>query len=185
MTLVRELFVHAPVTRPLIGEDLAALLDVLTHDRLHDLLGSVFNDCGANRTATLKHSHHNSLAASVAAFLLVAGFAVRVHVTRLPADEGFVYLNLSAFTTQLVERLALHRKANSVKHEPRGLLSHADRAVKLPGRDTVLAVQNHPDSRQPLLKPYRRVFKDGSRLERKARLGVRGVALPYAVLCPV
>ncbi len=49
-----------------------------------------------------------------------------VHVARLAADERFVDFD---FAAQLAAGLALHRQANAVKHEPRGLLGDPSGAV--------------------------------------------------------
>lgn len=76
----------------------------------------------------------------------------------------------------------LRRERGELKHQPSSLLSHSKRAVKFPGRNAVLAVHQHPRSRKPLFQGHRRILKDRSGLERKARLGVSGVALPYAIL---
>ena len=69
-----------------------------------------------------------------------------------------------------------------MEHEPRSLLRHTKRAVKFRRRDAVLAVQEHPDCREPLLQGDRRVLKDRASLQREARFRVLRIALPDAIL---
>src|SRR5712675_2394438 len=61
----------------------------------------------------------------------------------------------------------LHRLADSVKQKPRALLSDADSAVNLIATDSVLCINNEPDSRQPLVEADRRVFHNGIELDAK------------------
>src|ERR1035437_10516983 len=48
--------------------------------------------------------------------------------------------------------------------------------------DAVLAVQQHPNCREPLLQSNRGILKDRTRLQREARFRMTGVALPQAIL---
>ena len=112
--------------------------------------------------------------------ILHAALPRLVHVPGLAADEGFVYFDLAA---ELVEALALHREANPVEHEPRGL------SVSRRGRDGVPTKRCRSCSSaiihmagSHLSRPRGGIFKNCSRLERKLRLGVSGVALPHAVI---
>jgi hypothetical protein len=76
----------------------------------------------------------------------------RVHVPGLAADERFVHFD---FAIDLVEGFSLHRKANAVEHEPRGLLRHTERTMDLVAADPVLRASNHPHGRKPLVQAER------------------------------
>ena len=64
-----------------------------------------------------------------------------------------------------VEAPGLHREANTVEHEPRGLLGDAKRARQFVGADAVLRVREQPDRRKPLVQAERRILEDGSDLD--------------------
>lgn len=176
---VSILRVHTPVARPFVGKHFRSRFHVITDDGLHCGFRSVLKDRSAHRTSALQHPHNDGFPAGVAAFLLNFPLAGRVHIASLAADESLIDLDFSA---ELVEGLALHRKANPVEHKPCGFLGNADGAVKFPGGDAILAVQEHPDCRKPLFQRNWGVLKDRPGLESKARFGVRGVALPDPVL---
>src|SRR6185312_5291295 len=76
----------------------------------------------------------------------------------------------------------LKGQPDSVQHEPSRLLRDAEITVEFPGRNSVLAVHDHPGSRKPLLQRDRGVFKDGSRLQAEAGFRMVTVAFPDAWL---
>lgn len=87
-------------------------------------------------------------------------------VLRLAADVGFIDFDRSAITSaHLRKRTALHRFANAMEHEPCGLLSHSNSAMKFIARDAVLATANHPDSGHPLIEADRRILKNRPNLD--------------------
>src|SRR5690606_9699362 len=112
---------------------------------------SVRHHTSANPTAALKHSHDDSLAVLDATGLhggqLAA--ALGVHVPSLTSDVGLVYLH---FAVQHSAFIALDHQADTVEHEPSGFLSDAQRAGNLMAADSVLAVHDQPDARQPLVE---------------------------------
>lgn len=59
----------------------------------------------------------------------------------------------------------LQREPNTMEHEPCGLLGNANRAVNLPRANPVLAIGDHPDSREPLIQSERRVLEYGPDLD--------------------
>ena len=54
--------------------------------------------------------------------------------------------------------------------------------MNLIAADSVLARNDEPRSREPLLKRNRRIFKGGSGLERKLRMVMLAVTLPYPLV---
>lgn len=88
-----------------------------------------------------------------------------VHVGGSATDESFVAFNL---TPQLAEGSRFHRQADSMKHEPSGFLSDAQRAAKFQAANPVLGVGNAPDSDEPFIEAKRGILKD--RLDLDAEL---------------
>jgi hypothetical protein len=84
----------------------------------------------------------------------------------LPPIIGFIYFD-SSTATHLQERTALHRKSNSVQHEPCGLLGDSQSAVNLVRTDSVLRANNHPYAWKPFSQRDRAIFKDGADLDRE------------------
>lgn len=87
-----------------------------------------------------------------------------MHILGESADEGFVALDI-AF--EFFNASRFHRKADSVKHKPSGLLGNVDCPVKLVGADTVPAVGDQPDSDKPFVEADGRSFKDSSEFDRE------------------
>ena len=140
------------------------------------------HDDGANAgllvLATLQKPHHSHLALESAA-LHDARAPAGVHVARLAADVGFVYLD---FAAKLAAVLRLQRKTQAREHEPRGFLGHTERTAKLVAADAVLAVGEQPQGGQPLLKAHGGILEDGAHLERELRPRMLLVALVAALL---
>jgi hypothetical protein len=90
-----------------------------------------------------------------------------MHIPRLAADERFIHFNFRAGTTQFHKRLILKRKSKALQHKPCRLLSYSNRAVNLHAGHAVLAINQHPKCRHPLIQSNRRVLKDRIHLERE------------------
>ena len=104
-----------------------------------------------------------------------------VHVPRLSADESFVYFDFAAELR--AEEIILHRKANSLKHEPCRLLGNSHVFSNLVTAHAVLAVGEHPRCRKPFIQRNRAVLIDRSDFDGELALGVMTAALPSAPLC--
>src|ERR1022692_3136253 len=96
-----------------------------------------------------------------------------MHVSDGATDECFICLDLAG---ELFNRALIHGFADSMKHEPCGLLAYSEVSTDLVRGNAVLATTNHPDGRQPLAKANRRVFHDRSRLG--GELPLAALALP-------
>jgi hypothetical protein len=160
-----------------IGEDLDPGSHVGADLGAEGVAAHILNDLGANdalalRTIALQQSHDGGLAGAAS-----PGVTPLVLVAELgeSADEGLVDLDLAA---HLLEGSSLHRQADSVEHEPRGLLRDAQRTVKLIGADPVLGAGEQPDRRQPLVEPNRAVLEDGADLDRELLPWVLDLAAP-------
>jgi hypothetical protein len=137
----------------------------------------ICNDSGANLSATLQRSEHNSFVFS-ACTSDAALPLVNVHVSRLTADEGFVNFD---FTVQLApEEFILQSQANPMQHEPSGFLSDAQITRNLATADSVLAVGKQPHCREPLVQTERRILADSSDLDGELASRMMARTLPSA-----
>jgi len=89
---------------------------------------------------------------------------VFVHVARFPTDVGFINLDVSA---DFLETLGMDSQAEPVQHEPRGLLSNAQIARNFVTADAVLAVDEHPQRREPLIKSDGTILEDAADFDRE------------------
>src|SRR5437870_234575 len=133
-----------------IGVNMASLLDVLPNFPLNVLFAPIGDYVCPNFSAAFQYANHRSLvphSGSSDAALPLA----EVHIARLAADKGLIYLHFAPVAAQLHKRASLHRKANAMEHEPSGFLGYTQVAAHFIAADPVLAVHNHPHRRQPLL----------------------------------
>src|SRR5579871_395312 len=171
--LVREVLTQTPVGKQFIGVDVRSLADVLLNDGLKSLFLPVVNHGRSDLAAALEHAYHDGLLKRIV--LALRG----VHVSRLAADEGFIYFDM---TGQLAALFSLVCLPNPVKHEPRGFLADSKSAVKLPGGDTVLGIGEEPHRRKPFIQSERGVFKDSANLNGELPLRVVTRALPAELI---
>src|SRR5450755_3905531 len=99
---------------------------------------------------------HNSLAsnaASVPRLRSEALTAIPMHVLQFAADESLIDFHAAAFSAAKFSshRSSLNDYSEPMKHKPSGLLRDAKITVNLVRRNPVLAVDQHPQSREPLL----------------------------------
>src|SRR5262249_558140 len=80
------------------------------------------------------------------------------------------------------QRSVLHRKPDSVQHEPCRLLSNADGTGDLARRNSIAAIREHPHHRQPLFKRNRRILKHSSNLRGELAFWMDALALPLALI---
>ena len=159
------------VSHSVIGIDLGTILDVLEHDILQGLALDVRNHCGTNLSKVPgKDALYYRFAAVESALLIQAQLARLVHVLCESANEGLIRFQFRIRSDHLPiypERAIVKRRAQTLKHEPRRLLSNSKSAVNLHTRDTVLAIDKHPESDHPLIESERRILKDRVDLERE------------------
>jgi len=87
--------------------------------RLQTLALSIRHNLCPDASVSFQHSKNDGLVFPASPGDPALPF-VQVHVPRLPADEGFVYLYLAAHLAS--EYVILQGKTNAVKHEPCGFL---------------------------------------------------------------
>jgi hypothetical protein len=121
--------------------------------------------------ATLDHPENHSLPRPWAVLQELAP-APRHDFSRARAATNERLVGFDLTGKRFVERFQAHSDTNAVEHEPRRLLSHANRASDLARRDAVLAVSQHPNRWQPFGERDRRVFEDCSDLGREVALTV-------------
>ena len=177
--VVREIFREASVGAKRVRVNFRALQDILTDVALQfGTLCAVHygqTDFGcALATRALQQTLHGS-EGLVPGALHVFALLCRVHVASASADPSFINFNV---TVELDEGTVLQRKANTVKHEPRGFLRHSKRARQFAGTHAVLRVHDHPNGRQPLFQTERGILEN--RADFYAELFRATTALPEA-----
>jgi hypothetical protein len=107
------------------------------------------------------------------------GSPVFVHVAGFSAYESLIGFDLPR---ELIDGSQCQSMADSMIHEPSGLLSNPDGPVNLIGRYAVFAVHNLPHRHEPLRQGERRVLENGPSLGRKLASIVLSAALPTVIL---
>jgi len=184
--MVNDLVLESFFFEPLIGHERiginrATCFDMSADVSLQRVLFTIADHSGANLTTTLQNSHDGGLVFG-ASLSNPATMFVSVHESRSATNKSFVYFHFAPRPTNFQERAVLHRKTDSVKHEPCGLLSDAKSAAHFIRTDTVLAIGNHPDSDKPFVQTNRRILKDGSNLDGKLPMMMNSLALPFALV---
>lgn len=172
--LMNEIGIQANVGSPHIREEDRGVCYVLSHRALQGFFISVRSNLRSRSAVTLNRSHDDCFANAAASLSLGFAFPL-VDVARLAADECFECFVGFNFAGKL-ETTRSHGKADSVQENPSRLLSDAKRAVNLIRTNTVLAVGDHPDGRQPLVKTERAIFHDRAELD--GELLFASLALP-------
>ena len=169
--------VQTVVRQEFIGVDARASTDVAPDFGLQSGLAIVFNDGQANSAVSVlavpfQQAHDSDLTLATGALDDARALAL-VHVARFAADVGFVNLNVAA---DFLKALVVHGEAQAVQHEPCGLLGDTKVARDFVAADAVLAVDEHPQGREPLIQTNWAVFEDAADLHRKLFLAAS--ALP-------
>lgn len=172
--LVLEGIFQAVVRLQFVGEYSRSRFDVLTDIFLKFLFASIVHHEGANVSAALHHTHYDGLIFATSPGDDTLTF-VLMHVARFTADEGLIDFH---FACQLATVLALLGESDSVQHEPRSFLSDTQRPCNFATADAVLAIQDKPHCRKPLIETQRRVLKNGSDLDGELTPGMPFTALP-------
>jgi hypothetical protein len=171
--LMRVFVFHLSLVAELVRVDDRSVLQVRGGFGPDGSVLAITDDRGPNAlrfafTGTFEDAHNNGLVARVRTAALPlhgSNLPVLVHVPRFATDEGFVNRD---FAVQIAPgKIVLHRKTDSVRHEPCGLPGHAKSAVEFPRRNSIAVIRDHPNGRKPLIQTKKRIFKQGSGLERK------------------
>ena len=126
--------------------------------------------------ATLQHAHDNRLARSASAPDLLPAL-VSVHIASEAADEGFIRFNSS---THLFKRAGLCRQAQTMQHEPGGFLRDAKSTTHFVGTNPILAVDDHPHGRQPLVETNGGIFHDRTDFDAELLPRMTASAFPHS-----
>lgn len=86
---------------------------------------------------------------------------VAVHLVLGATDISFVDLD---FASEFANRAVFESEADSMQHEPRGLLCDPKSTGKLARGDAILGVANHPEGGQPLVQTERAFLEYGADL---------------------
>jgi hypothetical protein len=177
--LMNVIFVESPISVKIVSVQSGSGFDVLFNQSLQGAHRTILNYLSLDFAIFFQHASDNNFIAAVPFHFFSFAF---VHVARFSADESFVNLDRRTASTKFHDRTVLHRKPDSVKHEPCRLLSYANGASDLARRNPIAAIGKHPHHRQPLLKRNRRIFKDGSDLRGELAFLVSALALPFALI---
>src|SRR5205085_889622 len=83
-------------------------------------------------------------------------------------------------TVHLHDRTSLHCEPDAVIHEPSGFLRDAKVSCHLVRTDSVLAIGNHPNAREPFIQTKRAILKNRPDLGRELASRMFFFALPHA-----
>ena len=120
-----------PVSGPFVRVHRGALFYVLHHVwNQGDILG-ILDHFDADLAVALQNALYSLLVRRSAAFALKRPLLpFGVHIAGVAANVSFVDLDLTAELPAAV--VILHRKADSMEHEPSSFLGHSDGPVELP-----------------------------------------------------
>jgi len=184
--LVRVVGSESFIGKQSIGVESRASFDMLADFALQCSLLAIRYDGGANLSATLQDAHDSSLVLRARSSNPALALT-QVHVSRLATNEGFVYFDLAAEFA--AEKIVLDSKPKALQHEPCRLLCDSQSTVNLHAGNTVLAIDQQPESSHPLIESKRRVLENRTQFQGELLLAV--VAKPDAaglderVLCPI
>jgi hypothetical protein len=102
-----------------------------------------------------------------------------VHEAGEATYKSFVGFYLTLY---LLKRASLHCLANPMIQEPSALLSNTQGARGFVRADSVLAIDDLPDSGKPLVEAERRILEDGSDLYAELSPIMPDTALPAALV---
>ena len=156
-------FRHPSVGRRVICVDRRARLGVLADKALQHLAVRPTHDLGPDLVAVaILDADHRRLPDRATALVHRLALCLR-HVPALAAEIGLVHFHR---TVELVVVIFRPGFPDTVKHEPRGRLRHADVALQFHGRNRLEVRQAQVDRNRPLpqrdIRPrYRRARADG------------------------
>src|SRR6266568_622596 len=173
-TICDKILVQSLIGEQRIGIDRTASRNVISDFTLDRVLAPIRNYRRADLATALQDSHDWSFVFG-SSFGDADSALVFVHEPRRTADECFVYLDFAAYHSK---RFILQGEPDAMEHEPSRLLSDAESAAHLIGANPILAVGEHPSSREPLVEADGRILEDGSHFDGELTLGVMSGTLP-------
>ena len=141
------------IDRTAIGAEVAILGNRIREDRLQRSCGHVGDVVRTHLAAALDQRHYGLLVRDRSCVSAVCSFA---------ADVCFVALNKLAFTAEWAGINRAHGFANAVRHEPRGLVSHSERAVQLVRRHAFFAAADKAKRERPFVQRDMARLHDGA-----------------------
>jgi len=142
------------IDHALVGHQVAGAVNA-GHEVIAHVLCGDFRDMARADFAVTVHKGDNGM-------LLRCGFGL-VRVAGLAADIGFVALdNLAGTADRAVIVVWPHGLADTVRHEPGGLVGDAQHAVKLMRADALLGSGHQVRGENPLVERDFGALKDGS-----------------------
>ena len=154
---------EAAIARELVGHDVGSWLDILDDLPLNGLGVKTIHLHRPKLAAALQHAEHDGLTDAAGPEMLALPFVL---VAFFAPDESLVDLDL-ARERRPVERLGFRCLAEPMRHEPGGLLRHADITRKLGAGDPFFVTRDQPNRDEPLAQWQFRILEDRSDLNRE------------------
>ena len=164
---------EAAIARELVGHDVGSWFDILDDLPLNGFGVETIHLHCAKLAAALQHAEYGGLADPAGSEMLALPFVL---VALFAADERLINLYLAR--KRLIERLGLGGFAETMRHEPRGLLRDADITSELSAGDPLFVAGDQPNRDEPLAKRQFRILKDRSDFDREALPAVRAFVRP-------
>lgn len=177
--LMGEVRFQSFVGQQLVGIERRAGADVFPDDLVNLWSPTSLHHFRPDVSATFQHADHDCLLADAHLVLTLP----KMDIPCVRPNEGFVCFAIATTAAELAsEGFVLHGESDAVQHEPCRLLSDPDSPRHLIAADTVAAVDQHPDSGEPLIKRDGGILKDGSYFGGELPLGVDALALPLPLI---
>ena len=139
------------------------------------------HDESADLAITFQHAHGGCFVFAASPGNHFAPFG-SMHISGVAADKRFINLNAIAIAAHLNESAALHRKPNTMRHEPRGFLGNAKISADLIGTHAIFATGKQPYCGKPLIQTKRRILEYSSDLNGKLAMRMYALALPFSLI---
>src|SRR5208282_5220233 len=163
--VAKEQTVKADVSGRLIREDRRAYFDIGMDCRLQCRHVCSLNRHRYGASAALPESHHSRLTDRTASSLELFVFVL---VALFAADEAFVYFDDAAQLVEVIARAA--RLAQTLQHEPSGLLGNTDLFAELQAGDALACGYEQVHRIEPLVKGNVAALEDRACADREIQL---------------
>src|SRR5438270_11182736 len=162
--LMNVILVQSPIAVAIIGREMRATFDVISDNGVKGWAFTIRDNQRSNFSLTLQDARDYGFVRHTLSKSRQAGFCfpVSVHEAGLTADESLIYFDVPL---QFSRVRLMESQAKSLQHEPCGLLCDSQSAMNFQAADSVLAVNQHPESSHPLVEGDWRIFHNRSNLD--------------------
>ena len=169
--VMNKVVAHFVIADCVVCVDLCPVFDVLKQNVLESLASDVRDDLSAYLAkVAVQYPLYYRLSAVHSALLNKAELAVFVHVLGQAAYKRFISFYFRIRPTKFrstAERPIVESSAKALQHKPSGFLGDPKRSVNLHAGNSVLAIDQHPESGHPLIQPKWRILEDSPNFQRE------------------